>query len=175
MFVIKRARIRYMMRSLQVCTKNKLTTLSQGLLHVQSKGITEFIFMIQHSKVVFARHFFFTPKGTGSEYAGDRNLIKTSLNKPALPIRLLICKAVHNSFRKMTGINAHTTIFIVLAINKIGFIPFRDEVQILNLIGTHAVILNADNISILFGQPSKKTLINSLGQAIDAEIGRASC
>ena len=68
----------------------------------------------------------------------------------------------------MPGVDTHPAIFVVLTIDKVGFIAFRDQVVILDFVGAHTVILNADDVGILPGQPFKETLLNRLCQAVDA-------
>ncbi|GAA0848309.1 hypothetical protein GCM10009113_26090 [Marinobacter szutsaonensis] len=69
----------------------------------------------------------------------------------------------------MTGIDADAAVLVLLAVNEIGFVALGDEVVVFNLVSAHAVILNANHVSVLVGQPVKKALINSLGEAIDAD------
>ena len=69
----------------------------------------------------------------------------------------------------MTGVYADTAIFILFAINKVGLVTFRNQVIVLNLVGPHAMVLNADHVSVLLRQPVEKTFFNSLGEAIDAD------
>ena len=69
----------------------------------------------------------------------------------------------------MAGINADTAVLVQLAIDEVGLIPFRNQVFVFNFVGTHPVVLNTDNISVLLCQPVKKALLNSLLQAIDAD------
>ncbi len=69
----------------------------------------------------------------------------------------------------MSGVDANAAIFVALAVDEIRLVTFWNQVVIFNLIGSHAVILNADHISILPGQPFKKAFFNSLRQTVDAD------
>src|SRR5690554_3010236 len=117
-----------MMGRLQVRPKNKLATLTKGFLHMQTKSIHKVIFMVEHRQVILADQLLLTPKSAGSQYRGNRNLVKIDLNETPFTIRRLIRKPVHNGFREMPCVNSYTAVLIFFAINEIGFIPFWDEI-----------------------------------------------
>ena len=153
--VVQRTGISDMMRGLEVGTEDKLTALAQSLLHVEAEAFQELILVIQHREIIFTKELFFTPQGTRRQHTAYRHLVKVGLNKATFTISLLVGEPVHDGLREMAGVNANTAILVLLAINKVGLIPLWDEVIVLDLIGTHAVILNADNVSILIRQPVK--------------------
>jgi hypothetical protein len=125
--------------------------------------------VVQHCQIVVANQLFFTTEGAGGKHTGHGNLVKIGLDETAFPIRLLIGKPVHDGLREMTGIDANAAILVFLAINKVGFVTFRNQVVVLNLVGPHAMILDTDHVSVLLRQPVEKTFFNSLGEAIDAD------
>ena len=51
----------------------------------------------------------------------------------------------------MAGIDTNAPILVTLAINKVGLIAVRDQVEILDLVSPHAVVLNANHVSVLPG------------------------
>ena len=150
-FVVQRAGVSYMMGGLQVGAENKLTALAQGFLHMEAKGFHEVVLVIQNRQVVLANQFFFAAKCAGRENAGDRYLVKVRLNETAFAICLLIGETVHNGLREMAGIDTNAPILVTLAINKVGLIAVRDQVKILDLVSPHAVVLNANHVSVLPG------------------------
>ena len=69
----------------------------------------------------------------------------------------------------MAGVDTDTAILVFFTIDEIGFVPFRNQVVVFNLVGAHAVILDTDHVSILLRQPVEKAFFNGLGEAIDAD------
>ncbi|BES69679.1 hypothetical protein RE428_06970 [Marinobacter nanhaiticus D15-8W] len=69
----------------------------------------------------------------------------------------------------MAGVNADAPVFGFLAIDEVSFIALRHVSGVVEFIDPHAVILDAYDICILVRQPVKKTPVNSLRQAVDAD------
>ncbi len=167
--MVQRAGVGYVMGCLEVRAENELPAFAQCLLHMQAERLHELVLVVQHCQIVVANQLFFTTKGAGGKHTGDGNLVKIGLDEPAFAIRLLIGKSIHDGFRKMAGVNTNTAILVFLAINEIGFVTFRNQVVVLNLVGPHAMILDTDHVSVLLRQPVEKAFFNSLGKAIDAD------
>ena len=167
--VEKRAGVGHVMGGLQVGAEYKLATLAQSFLHMETKGLHEVVLVIQNRQVILANRLLFPPQSRRGKHASNGHFVEIRLDEATLAISLLVSKAVHDGFWEMTGIDTNAPIFVTLAINKIGFVALRDQVKILDLVGPHAVVLNANHVSVLAGQPLKEAFFNSLGQTVDAD------
>lgn len=168
-FVITGTGIGDMMGRLKIRADNKLTPFTQGLLHMETEGFHKIIFMIQYGEVILTQHFIFPAQRRGRQYAGHADFVKIGLDKAAFAIGLFAGKPIHDGLREVAGVNSHASVLVVFTIDEVGFVTVWNEAAIFNFIGTHTVILNANNVCILLGQPVKKALVDGLSQTINAD------